>query len=337
MKIVSSNILSLANKPLPKFVLIYGPEEAEINTSLKKILDLVRKQSNDEIEVVNLEFSTIKDNPIALRDEAASQSLFGNKRVIVVTNTGAAIGKDLMQSVKDAKYDTNVIFLAGDLAKSSSTRKFFEETPTLTAIACYKPDLIRIKKVIKDYFDKKHFKYQQEVIDVLASSMPANELIILNELEKLSLYMGEETHLSYDIVKNVVSDTSDISLDDLCNAIAKKDAQLLNKQINMVEQNDINFMLVIRVVANFLVKVMKVKLGMESGKSVDQSVAALMPPVYFKQKDNMLLAGRNLSLSEVRKIFDRVIELEVECKKGVLSPELALSNGLESTLSYLNQ
>lgn len=334
MKLTSSNLQNLfGNKPLPQIILIYGPEEAEVSVSKQKILHHLQKSEPEELEIINHPFSTIRENPIVLRDEMASLSLLNNKRVIIISDTAASINKELIEVIKLSKGSTNVIFIAGDLAKTSSIRKFFEEEVTLLAIACYKPDQIRLKKTVREYLDKAGFKYQSEAVDTIVEILPANEHIIKNELDKLSLYLGDQKHLSYENIINVIGVNQEVSLDDLCKALTEKNINKIQKYLISLSNADVNYMLIVRVLANFLIKVIKVKTLMTEGKNIEQAIFSLKPPVFFKQKDNLVLAAKKLSLEEALIYFKKIVDIELKCKKGLAQPEVILNQELSLQIS----
>ncbi len=330
MKLTSSNINSLfmGNKPLPKIILIYGPEEAEVNVSKQKLLEFLQKSDTEELDIMNILYSAVRENPIALRDEMASLSLLNNKRVIIVSDTAAVISKDLMEVIKRAKGDATVIFIAEDLSKTSSMRKFFEEETSVLAIACYKPDLIRIKKIIRECLDRNNFKYQAELVDTITEILPANQRIIENELDKLALYLGQEKKITYEDIVNVIGLNAESSLDDLCAALVEGNTNKLQRYLYTLQNMDMNFMLIIRVLANFLIKVIKLKTLVVEGKSLEQAIFSLRPPVFFKQKDNLAMAAKKLSIQDALFLFKRIVDIELQCKKGLIRPEVALSQGL---------
>lgn len=337
MKLISSNIQSLfGNKPLPQLILIYGPEEAEVNVSKQKIIRFLQKSEAEEIEVINIPYAVVRENPIALRDEMASLSLLNNKRVIVVTDAAATISKDLIEVIKRSKGSSTVIFIAGDLSKSSSMRKFFEEEINILAIACYKPDQMRLKKLVREYLDKEGFKYQNEIVDTIVEILPANEHIIRNELNKLSIYLGQQKQIAYEDIINAIGVNAEISLDDLCAALVAGNVNQVQKYLNSLQSADVNFMLIIRVLANFLVKVIKLKSLIEEGKNLEQAIFSLKPPVFFKQKDNLVTAAKKLSLDQALLLFKIMVDIELKCKKGLAQPEVILNQELSLNIGMNN-
>jgi DNA polymerase-3 subunit delta len=329
MKLLSGNITALLQaKDLPRFILLYGPEEPEINITMRKIILRLEKQSAEELETVNLNFSSIKENPILLRDELASLSLLASNRLIIITSTAPTIGKDVIEIIKTAKGTAFTIFLAGDIAKNSSTRLFFEESKEAMAIACYKPDPLRVKKIIREVLVKAQFKFNPELVESLSEILPANELIIQNEVEKLILYQNNNKEITIEDIIEVFPDAGEFSLDAFCTAIIKKNISELQKHLSSIQRGDISYMLIVRVLANFFKKVLSVKHDIESGKTLDHAISSLKPPVFFKQRDNVMLAAKTLQLEEIKAFIKKIMKIELDCKSGLLSPELILAQNL---------
>lgn len=328
MKLYSSNLSTLLNRPaqIPKFLLIYGPDEAEAMLINGKIINAIKKANSDtEIMVTKIPYATLRDNPRMLYEETQSVSLFGDKKLLIIEGMPATVGKDLLAIMATLLVDIPIIFQAGDLAKSSSARRYFEDSDKCAAIGCYKPDVVRIKQIITTFIRNHNLTLDNEALEILASMLTANEAIILAELEKLYIYTKGNNTITVDDIYQVIAQGHEFSLDNLCESIVKNDKNALTRELYRLELAGENAVFIIRVLINFFFRALKVKLSLDMGKSQEAALAQLRPPAFFKGRSNLLLASKQLSISLLEGLVHKLTYLELQCKKGGINPELRMN------------
>ncbi len=314
-----------------KAILIYGPEDAIVYSSLKAVLDHALKLY-PEAEQINIAYNEIKDAPMQLVDEMRSVSLFTQQKIIVVEHCSTSCSKELIKILQEAISVELLIFIAGDLGKSSALRQTFEALEYGVAVACYKPDTAALQQHIHAMITQMGLKCEAGVAEILVNIMPPNPMLIDQELQKLQLYKNGETVTVNDIAR-VYENAAELSLDDLCLAIINRDARNLVRALARIEYHDTNFMLIIRVLMGFCMRLLTVKEKMATGSNAQQAIAQLKPPVFFKQRDNMMLAARNWSTIQAQTLLTQVLQLETRCKSTGLPPELLLRSTLLELVS----
>lgn len=328
MKLYSSNLSALINRPLqmPKFLLIHGPDEAEANATIEKLIHTIKKaHSNYELSVTKISYSDIKETPHLLYEETQSLSLFGDKKLLLIEATPHTITKEVLTILATLPTEIPIIFQAGDLTKSSSARRYFEDSTKCAAIACYKPDINRIKQIITTFFQTHNIKGEPDILEVLASMLPANEKIILSELEKLRIYNKGEQLVTIEDISQVIAQGHEFSLDNLCESMIKNDANYLTRELCRLEIAGENAVFIIRVLINFFIRALKVRLAVDNGKTLEAAITQLRPPAFFKSKSNLLLASKQFSSAMLENFIEKLITLELNCKQGSINPELRMS------------
>ncbi len=328
---LNANIIDTWLKNVPKslqFFLIYGPELGQIKLIADKLVKHFGSQETD-LNISNISFSKIKDDISLLTDEIASTSLFGGRKIIVLDDAPAALPKGMLELLKSPRGNAIVIFLSEELKPTSSLRKNFETLENCISIACYKDDSTTMQKYIREYLTQKNIEFSADIPSLLAESLPANRMLVNSEIEKLITYKeGDESPINSEDVVNVITEASEISLDELCNAIALKDPKLTQKCIEQLIQEDKNFVFVIRVLLKYFMRLFEIKASIEQGASVVDAVGKLRPPVFFKQKDTLIKNCRLVSNDRIKLVLNTLLKLELQCKNTFVSPELLTFNSL---------
>lgn len=313
-----------------KTFLIYGPEEGLIQITSNRLV--AHFSSDNEVIVIKYDFKDIKDSPQLLREELSTSSLFGEKKLILIENCTASVSKEFGLFIQNNISDTKLIFISGELGPSSTLRKLFETAASCAAIACYKDDPIQMQRFISQYLSARNFKFDNDVPVVLSEILPSNRLLVSNELEKLITYNFYEKQIEFDDVIHVIHESSEVGLDELCVGFINKDQVLIQKNISRMLSENTNFMLIIRVLQKYVSRIIEVISHQEQGLSIDQAIAKLAPPVFFKQKDNLVKCARSINQAKAFQLMDSLLKLEIQSKSIGFAPETLVHNFLTSEM-----
>ncbi|MBS0236139.1 MAG: DNA polymerase III subunit delta [Proteobacteria bacterium] len=328
MNIYSKQIATFLNGAInkTKLILLHGPEDAIVYANLHMVLEKLQ-QIYPEAEITKLSYSEIKEHPVHLIDEMRTNSLFASQKILIVEDCSSSCNKELQKVLQGKISVEMLIMVAGDLAKSSTLRQTVEKLETGMSIACYKPDVAQLQQHIRSTLNKLGVKTETGVVEVLANIMPPNPMLIDNELEKVCLYKNNEPITIADLAV-VYENASELSLDDLCLAIIKRDPKNMVRALARIEYHDLNFMLIIRTILNFSLKLITVKEKMNKGVTAATAVAQLQPQVFFKQRDNLALAAKTWDSAQAYELMNKIVELELRCKSISLPPALMLKEEL---------
>lgn len=320
-------IASLAKELKCRKFLIFGPEESVIETTSSSLINNIKKMI--DVDVQQIDYSIAKNDIALMRDGLKSKSLFGGSKLIIVSGISGNISKEFIELCKEPIKNGVLILVAGDLGKTSQIRKLAESCDDISATACYKPDAKTISGLIRSKMQSLGLTFDSNIVNMIAELMPLNSIIIEGELEKLSIYKLEEKNVTEEDVTACFSYAGESSIDDLINAIVSKNFVLKNKQMKRLSNSDVNFMLVIRSLLNFFHKLVQVHVIAIDKKMIPtQAIQLLAPPLFFKSRDNMVMAINNFSLAQAKIIIGRLIELERRCKSGSVDPNLLLQHFL---------
>ncbi|MCE2991389.1 MAG: DNA polymerase III subunit delta [Candidatus Jidaibacter sp.] len=307
------------------FALVYGPDEGGADINAARIAQEFAKTSASEIS--KIDFKEIKDDPSMLVTRLNSVSLFGDITILIIENCPQTLPKQMLEFLNKASFSGKLILKAGELRPTSNLRKLAENSEKALSIACYKDDQRQIEVYVRTFLQERGAKFDSAVISILAQVLPANKLVIASELEKLITYKSGE-QITISDVQDVISDSQEAALDDLCVYFALGQKPQILKVLERAINTDTSFMLILRVLQRYLSRVLEVLSHKETGLSVDSAVLKLAPPVFFKQKDNLIRVCKALDQQKVLAMMQDLVKLELECKRLPVDQYMLISTYL---------
>jgi DNA polymerase-3 subunit delta len=295
-------------------ILVYGPDAGLVSQYTKTICKTVVDDLNDPFRVADLYFDKIKDEPAILADEIGAISMIGGRRLVKVTTSSESLPKEHAEILEKNTSDTMVVISASELSASSSLRKFFEKIPHGAAIACYKDDNASMARVISSKFAEYKITCDSDVIQYLCNSFSGDRMIILSEVEKLITYMGAEKRITLADVTEAVFDSSEFSLDELCNAFAFRNPALIDTHMNRALSEGVAPIMIIRTMLRYFMRLQEVKNKIDSGENEQQAISSLRPPLFYKQVPLLKSHLSGWKSNDIATIIKQFIELEIACK-----------------------
>lgn len=340
MKIQSSKVDSFVQtidkEKEIKGVVIYGPDSGLVAVRFKEIAGKISPDLKDPFNVVFISEERLKNNPTAIFDEFLAMSMLGGRRLIIIKNAGNTLTKTLKDIFKeDPKTENFILITAGNLDTKSSLRKFAETSKHIASIPCYKDDKNKISQIVNQKLREYGFIYNNDVVNALVSNFGGNRLIILNEIEKLALYKDNDKKLTVDDLNDCIKDVSESNVDELINGFANLDKNLIYKLLQKISSEGINFILIIRSLLNYYLKLQLIKYQIENGTDFNEITRTHR--IFWKQ---IPLLKRHLSIWSSKMIdhfLEKLIELEIKCKTSGSHPNVLLERFLiGSCLRYKN-
>lgn len=311
-----------------QFALIYGPDLGLVSERAKNLAENIVEDVNDPFNVVEINGDQLKENPVQLAEEFAAISMMGGRRLIKIRDAGTTVSADVKEIIKTAIGDSFVILSAGDLTPKSSLRAFFEKEKNTAAIPCYKDDDRTLQTVIADKLRSYNMSSEPDVVRYLVYHLKGNRMVIMQELEKLVVYMGDNNHITLEDVENCVAEASESTLDMLINAIADGSSAAFDHLLHKMLSEGIYPIQIIRSLLQYFTKLYYVRSIIAQGQDAGSAIAKLRPPMFFKQ---VPIFKRHLNIwSEVKlkKILSLLRKIEIECKTTGNNPNVITSQFL---------
>ncbi len=315
--------------------LLFGPEAALVNYRFNLIAKKIAPNLSDPFLVANISKEKLVEDKAILADEFFSYSMLGGRKLILIRDCDAQAGAALKMLFSDQdfakKSDNFILIQGGDLDKSSPLRKICEENSHFAAIACYEDDERVIKKFIADELLRHKVKFNLDVTLILFEKFGKNRQIILAELEKILVFLGEEKNLTVELVKKLIASEAEIPANEFVENFAAQRFDLALLIAEKLFRDGFEAITLVRFLSNYLQKLYQARMEIDSaGISFDEAVKNQR--LFFKAEAEFRLALKNLSKIFLIENLYELQQLEIKMKNGNLSPKHLLTAFVQNFL-----
>lgn len=333
MKIAPKNIEEfIINVPKNiKAILLYGPDHGLINFRLS-----ILKKTRNFTEKFN--YDQIKNNPSLFLDSFKSFSLFdkdlSQEKIILIECNNSTLSTSCSDAIKKGEYQGLIIFYADGLTPDSNLRKFFETNNNTAAIPCYLDDSLSISRIIQQKFKQNNITYEAGLVPMLINYITTGDrFLILNEIEKIILFLGDKKHIVSSDLKDYLILQEEVSFDKLCYKISLKQITHIEKLLTKLEHEGHNLVSISRMLVRHFTRIYQVKNLIYLGKTEQQALTSLYPPVFFKQINDFSQSLRLWNEKELIDFLSKLNQIELTAKSKPSSANLMLKSTILSLLS----
>jgi DNA polymerase-3 subunit delta len=312
-------------------VLVYGADLGLVRERADQLARQLVPELDDPFRVSTLTGSMVEQDAARLSDEAAAIAFTGRRRVVRWREAGASEAQAAALSawLADPKGDSLIVIEAGDIRATAPIVKACEGSAHAAAIRCFADEGAGLEQVIEQALAAAKLSIEPAAMAELTRRLGADRLMTRSELEKLVLYMGPGAArpVTIDDVRAAVGDSAAEALDELVMATAGGDQAALEAALNRVLADE-NPVRVLRAVAGHLTRLHLAKGHEQAGRTPEQAVEALRPPVFWKVKPAMRAQLRLWSPRKLADALDLVLEAEMMCKSTGMPADAILGRCL---------
>ena len=291
MKIAPRQADSFVRKPAAGIaaILVFGPDSGLVHERVSSLVGTVVDDPDDPFRTAELTAASVKSDPALLVDEALARAFGGGRRVIIVQDAGDSL-TDMFRSLLEhpglADTDVGLVLArAGDLPGRSSLRKLFDNAKNGASIACYADEPEELYRLVADTLRGQSITASDEAIDYIASHLSNDRQLNRRELEKLVLYAGRSGTIDIDDAAACIGDSAATALDDTILAAADGDYRALERALERAWSEGTSPVAVLRAGQRHLQRLHLISvMAAQGGRTVDDAIAALRPPVFWKMK-----------------------------------------------------
>ena len=310
---------ALRNPSDYRFFLLYGPDDSGSH-SLVKVAG-----AGPESERVDLTGAELKADPARLADEAASISLFGGARYIVVQPAGDECLAAVEALLEAPAAGNPVLLIAGALKPASKLLKLALAERSALALASYAPEGQEAERLVSDMARAEGLVVRADVARRLADACAGNRAILALELRKLADYLDAAPDrprpLDHEALDAVGAAAEEGDLSRLVDSVGNGNPALLQAELLRLSSEGIEGIPLIRAVLRRMSLLSRLRAQVERGMSPDAVMASQGKALFWKEKDSI---GRQLSRwrpEALARSVSRLLEAERQVKaSGGLGP-----------------
>jgi DNA polymerase-3 subunit delta len=305
-----------------RFFLFYGPDES----GSRALVEALAGAMGAEAERIDLSGPDLRGDPARLADEAASISLFGGARYIVVEPAGDEVLPALEALAEAATAGNPVALVAGALRPTSKLLKLALAEPSALAFASYVPEGRDADRLVADMARSEGLVVRPDLARRIAESCAGNRALIGQELRKLALYAGASPETPREVDRDAfdaigaASEEGDLSR--LVDAVAAGDPGLLHAELMRLRSEGVEGIPLIRATLRRMHLLARLRAEVEAGNAVGAVMASpAARSIFWKEKDSVAAQLGRWRSDLLAKSLSRLLEAERQVKaSGGLGP-----------------
>lgn len=305
-----------------RFFLFYGPDEAGSQALVKALA----AAAGAGAERIDLSGAELRGDPARLADEAASLSLFGGARYIVVEPAGDEAVPAIEALLGLPTAGNPVALVAGALKPTSKLLKLALAEPAALAFASYVPEGRDAERLAADMARAEGLNVRPDLARRIADSCAGNRAVIEQELRKLALYADASPEapraLEHDALDAVGAASEEGDLSRLVDGVGSGNAALLHAELLRLRSEGIEGIPLIRAVLKRMVLLTRLRAEVDSGSPVAAVMASpAAKAIFWKEKDAVAAQLGRWRSDLLAKSLSRLLEAERQVKaSGGLGP-----------------
>lgn len=310
-------------KLLKPIYLIYGTEKLLLEEAVERLRQRLSLESNLDFDCD--EFDGEMSDGTAIVQAAETLPFVSEKRLVVVKNVEKLPPSDQSTIAEYAKHPSEKTCLVLIATKINKGSKIFKTIKEQGGVFEYKaPYRNKYPKWIQEEFSKRGKIITQEIAEYLLEKVGYNLQLLLNEIEKISLFCAEEKKIDLSAVMFLTEKTVKYNVFDFVDSVGRRDqSRALSVLGNLLQESEsaghIFYMLV-----RHLRLLLKTKALL--GKGVDRSKLAQALQITPFEANKYQEQSKNFTETQLKNIFKLLLETDLALKRSEQEPRFVLES-----------
>lgn len=265
-------------------VLLYGPDAGLVSERAQKLAVLLAARETPLGEIVRIDDSDLDGSPERLTVELSTVPMFGGSK-IVRTSTGRRVNTATLQPLLDGDTLAGIIIVeAGALRSDDKLKALFEKSPIAAAVVCYPDEGASLDGLVNEMLKEAGVDIVPEARQELIARLGADRALSRSEIEKLVLYAHGKPQIELADVEAIVGDASDLTVDLVVTAAASGDMRRALAECDRAVASGDSAQSIVLAAERHFHRLHKLRAGMDAGRSLDELMRFMRPPLPFKAK-----------------------------------------------------
>ncbi|MGH6977347.1 MAG: DNA polymerase III subunit delta [Stellaceae bacterium] len=160
-----------------------------------------------------------------------------------------------------------------------------------------------------------------DALPYLVGSLGSDRALSRKELEKLALYAGDGGAVSLDEAAALIGDSADLSLNDAILAAAEGNPAACERALARALAEGESPIRILRAALRHFTQLHRTAARLDDGASVDDAIAAVRPPLFFKLRDGFKRQLRLWPAQRGAAVLAALVEAERQAKSSGMKDE----------------
>lgn len=268
-----------------RLLLLHGPDVA----GSAELADVIKQAAGADAEKISISTASLKADPARLADEAASFSLFGGKRIIVVDGGGDEMLPAVEGLLEAGAAGNLTIIVAGALKKGSKLLAVAEASPRAMAFASYSPEGRDAARMVADMGGRIGLTMVPAVARRVAEAGSGDRALVAHELTKFALFLDaapdRPVSLEPEVVDMLSAGAEEGNVSRIVDAVLDGEAAALDRELgNLPNGNEVPL---VRALGRRLMLLARYRAEVERGSSVSAVMASVGKYLFHKEKSSV--------------------------------------------------
>ena len=303
--------LNKLNLKITNFLLFHGKNEGYKNEEINKITNKFN------IKVKNYDEKQVIDNTEEFFVNNLNKSLFESDKIIIINRSTDKIIK-IIEELVDRNINDIIFILNSDaLEKKSKLRNFFERSKkNLVSIAFYPDNFDTLLRIARQTLREKKILLSNECINVLVSKCASDRKNLLNEIEKIELYLKDKKKINNEEVFKIINLSENHSVNELINSCLSKNQKKLFNILNDNIFSNEDCIVIIRSLLKKTKDLLNLVTQFQLNRNIDTTIDNAKPPIFWKEK-NVIRNQINIwSINKLKELIIEINDIEYQIKKN---------------------
>ena len=262
----------------PQAVLFYGSDPGMVSDRAAKLAKGVAAAVSPPGEVIRIDELDLELDPDRLIIELQTIPMFSGRNIVRASASRRVTAALIKPLLDEGRMEGYLILEAGSLKPDDALRALFEKSPKAAAVACYPDEARDLDALIREVLTPYKLTIAPDAQRLLVSRLGADRALSRGEIEKLALYAFGKTRIEEDDVEVAVGDASEQSMDQIVlAALAGKPQAAVIAHDRALAAGE-SAQVIIMAAHRHLMRLHRVRLALDNGKSLDDAIRSLRPP-----------------------------------------------------------
>lgn len=317
-----------APPPDIRFFLLYGPDEAGSAAIAKRL----ERAMGPQAERVDLDGTSLKDDPARLSDEAASFSMFGDKRWVRVSGMGDESAPALAALLEAEAAGNPVIAVTGALKPTSKLLKLALDHKGAMACISYQPDAREAEQIAIGIAREGGLRLSTELARRIVDLANGDRALMAGEVEKLILYLDaapdRPREATADALDALSADNPDTEIGPLVNAVLGGDLKTMHKEMLRLNESGAAMASIIRPLLTRAMLIANIRAEFDASGRLDAAVESAGKAVFWKDKGTVSRQVRIWDAPGAARVIQRLLDAERASRGGRGAGEILVRHEL---------
>lgn len=291
-------------------VLIYGPDAGQVDEFCDVAVD---RLEIDKDNLFALDSNDLREKQDALFAEACSPSMFGGKKMVIISNAGDSDAKQIADLIEHPSLGATVLITAGELRAGGGLRSLFEGGDAIAALPCYTDDARSLAALIqKDLFAAGITQIMPDAMGYMTSHLGGDRGITRSFLRKIALYVDDKKTVELEDVEKCLPDTGAADTDEFLFSLTAGHIHQTMTALDRLFYDNAESNMLVRMLDTHFKRLMTAV------------VEGQMPRLFWKVADKFNLAVKIWPESEIAAVLVRLNELEKQLRTTGMPGEILL-------------